>query len=327
MTRWRYVSIAVFCTTIAIDGGAQSPLRTAGIVEVPELFRYSPSPDGNLVAASRNLRIQLRARPAPDGEVVATVAVPDQLESREYDYEMLGALVYARDGSWSLVKTREGIAGWLAPTDAGTFHPLARLVTDGLAYLTRDWDGFISASPGSATREPVPADPARMIVGFLEPQTETATLHPVFEAPDKSARVIRRVTTTNPAVALQTSRAIPHQVLVLERRPGWFRVAPADQSFRQMGTAWLEGSPVWRFHEVRDLAEAQALADRAWGPEDWNVRVVGSRQVGDALWIEVEVLSHSFCVDPRPPAVKARGWVPAHAASGAPNIWFYSRGC
>ena len=48
------------------------------------------------------------------------------------------------------------------------------------------------------------------------------------------------------------------------------------------------GAPAWRFQAVTDEAERRTLADRAWGPQDWNVRTVGTRQVDDALWIEVE---------------------------------------
>jgi hypothetical protein len=183
----------------------------------------------------------------------------------------------------------------------------------------------ITAAHFSRTRRP--GDPARTLVGFLVPQPRTATVQPVFARPDRSARVIRRVTTKN-LDALQTTGSIPHQVLVLERRPGWYRVAPANQSLGQMEGAWLEEASAWRFHAVTDDVERGKLAERAWGPEKWRTRTVGTRRVGDALWFEVEVLSHSFCEDPRRPAVvRARGWIPAHAPSGLPNIWFYSRGC
>ena len=323
-----YVSIALLCTTVAIIGGAQTASRrTIGLVEVPRLFNLY-SPDGNPIAPASNPVIELRTRPALDSPIAATVDAPEQLKAKEYGYEELGALVYARDRGWSLVETSEGVGGWLAPADAGVFHTFESLISDGLTYLTDEWNGFVSASPDSAVRERVPGEPARTLVGFLVPQGETATLHPVFERPDRSARVIRRVTTREPDAALQTSQSIPHQVLVLDRRPGWFRVAPADQSLGQMEDAWLEEAPVWRFQAVTDEATRRILANRAWGTEDWNVRVVGTRQLADALWIEVEVLSHSVCEDPgRRPVVRARGWIPAHAPSGLPNIWFYSRGC
>ena len=38
-------------------------------------------------------------------------------------------------------------------------------------------------------------------------------------------------------------------------------------------------------------------------------------------------LSHSICQSAEAPTVTARGWVPAHAGSGEPTVWFFSRGC
>jgi hypothetical protein len=57
------------------------------------------------------------------------------------------------------------------------------------------------------------------------------------------------------------------------------------------------------------------------------VRVVEFRRVDDRLWVRVEVLSHSICESTQEPAITARGWMRAHAPSGEPTIWFYSRGC
>jgi hypothetical protein len=42
----------------------------------------------------------------------------------------------------------------------------------------------------------------------------------------------------------------------------------------------------------------------------------------------VDILSESFCeAGRREPKVVASGWVPAHAKSGEPTVWFFSRGC
>jgi hypothetical protein len=324
----RSALIALLCTTVAIFGRAQTaPLRIVGLVEVPRLFnRYSP--EGKPIPPAKDISIKLRTRPALDSPIAATIVAPDQLNAKEHRYDERGAVVYARDRNWSLVETSKGVTGWLAPADAGAFHSFESLIRDyKRGYLTGDWNGFVSESPDGARRVRVPGDPARTLVGFLVPQPRTATVQPVFARPDRSARVIRRVTTKN-LDALQTTGSIPHQVLVLERRPGWYRVAPANQSLGQMEGAWLEEASAWRFHAVTDDVERGKLAERAWGPEKWRTRTVGTRRVGDALWFEVEVLSHSFCEDPRRPAVvRARGWIPAHAPSGLPNIWFYSRGC
>jgi hypothetical protein len=58
-----------------------------------------------------------------------------------------------------------------------------------------------------------------------------------------------------------------------------------------------------------------------------DVRVKGRQTVGGKLWIEVEVISHSFCESDKPPTIKARGWITAHDEAGAPTVWFSARGC
>ena len=58
-----------------------------------------------------------------------------------------------------------------------------------------------------------------------------------------------------------------------------------------------------------------------------TVRVREFRRVNNRLWLRVEVLSHSFCEGGAMPKVTARGWLPAHDASGEPTVWFPSRGC
>ena len=45
------------------------------------------------------------------------------------------------------------------------------------------------------------------------------------------------------------------------------------------------------------------------------------------LWLQVEVMGNQHCTEPAPAIVKARGWVSAYDASGAPTVWFSSRGC
>lgn len=57
---------------------------------------------------------------------------------------------------------------------------------------------------------------------------------------------------------------------------------------------------------------------------DVPARLLGTRVVHDALWLEVEVLDR-IC-DGDSSTVLAKGWVPAWTA-GQPTMWFYSRGC
>jgi len=125
--------------------------------------------------------------------------------------------------------------------------------------------------------------------------------------------------------------------IVLQRRDGWFRVRLSE------GTAWLQASPRDEYFPLEQL-----LTDRlTYLTDAWDghlsespggaaaeptvsgrdVRLGQFRRVGDRLWVHVEVLSHSICESTEEPTVAARGWMPAHAVSGEPAIWFFSRGC
>lgn len=66
---------------------------------------------------------------------------------------------------------------------------------------------------------------------------------------------------------------------------------------------------------------------RADGQGGEPVRVKGLRTVAGKLWVDIEVISHSFCESVEPPTIKARGWIRAHDETGAPTVWFHSRGC
>ena len=67
----------------------------------------------------------------------------------------------------------------------------------------------------------------------------------------------------------------------------------------------------------------------ARGKAGQPARVIETRRVGDRLWLNVEVLTHSLCDAGAqgPPETIARGWLLAHADGGEPAVWFSSRGC
>ena len=113
------------------------------------------------------------------------------------------------------------------------------------------------------------------------------------------------------------------------------------------GVAWLSPHNAGPFHPLETLITGSLtyLTD-AWdgfvsvspGSSDrtrvpphrrgrHHVRVKALRTVGGKLWVEVEVISHSFCESDTPPTVKALGWITAHDETGAPTVWFPSRGC
>ncbi len=219
MTRTALCTAAVTLASAVVlaqapNGGGPGPVL--GIVEIPKMFAFDPK-TGRLEPRGA---LTLYTRPDSSSREAATITAPQAIDDAEYGYEEPGALVYRREAGYYLIRTARGTA-WLAPEDAGPFHSYETLVADGLAYLTGAWDGFVSASPGSAAR----------------------------------TRVQRR----------------------------------------------------------------------AEGGDD--VEVKGFRTVGGRLWFQIDVMSQRFCTSDPPAPVKARGWIRAHDDSGAPTVWFHSRGC
>jgi hypothetical protein len=117
------------------------------------------------------------------------------------------------------------------------------------------------------------------------------------------------------------------------------------------GVGWLSPDQAGSFHSLETLiaGELTYLTD-AWdgfvhaspgsakrtrvmpqrlsdGDDARDVRVKVLRSVNGKLWAEVEVISHNMCVSLDPPTVIARGWIGVHDATGAPTVWFPSRGC
>lgn len=195
----------------------RGPGPVLGIVEIPEMFFFDPDTG----RAGPRAALRLYTRPDSTSDVLAVISSPQVIDDAEYGYEEAGTLVYGRERGYFLIRTSRGL-GWLSPHDAGNFHPLEMLLTEGLTYLTPAWDGFVHAAPGS-------------VKGIRVPQ----------------------------------------------RRP-------------------YTGD---------------------------DVRVIGFRKLTGRFWVEIEVISHSVCESNEPPTVKARGWITAHNETGAPRVWFSSRGC
>lgn len=310
------------------SGQAQTPPETAtaraiGILEVPGLEKKSDNP------------IVLRRRASADSPIAATISSLEALEIEEFDSARSGALVFGREGDWSMLETSAGVPGWLAPSDSGTFHSLESLFRQKLTYLTDAWDGRVAATPGAARRTRLPSDPRKRMIGYLVSKPERPINDVVrdkwilaFERPDPFAAVVARFQSPRYDHVLRgTSAKTPPDIVVFNRQPGWFQVALSRPDWRTEPKVWIQDGQVWRFHEVTSEAERERLAEEAWGREHKDVRVVGFRQVAGALWLEVESLSHRSCTSSEPPRVKARGWIPAHAPSGEPTVWFAARGC
>ena len=133
--------------------------------------------------------------------------------------------------------------------------------------------------------------------------------------------------------------------LVYGRERGYFLIRTSR------GVGWLSPHNAGSFHPLETLlARDLTYLTDAWdgfvsasprsahrtrvvsqrppdGNDDRDARVKGFRTVNGQLWVEIEVISHTFCESVEPATVKARGWIRAHDATGAPTVWFPSGGC
>ena len=178
---------------------------TTGTVRVDDYWTFSDE-------MSCEGRLSVNVHPADGSDST-------ELPTREFDYERPGAVVLGRQDSWFRIRLAEGSA-WLQAPELAEFHPLEKLLEEGLTYFTEEWDEDLYDSPGGARLE----------------------------------------------------------------RPR----APVSAS---------------------------------------GLEVTGSRWLNGRLWLEVVVLSHSQCDSQAEPRVVRQGWVAAHARSGEPAVWFFSRGC
>jgi hypothetical protein len=178
------------------------------------------------------------------------------------------------------------------------------------------------------------------IIGFIRVDANW-TFHPVGGCDGLTVNVH--------STSIQEVRELPTReaayeapaAIVLEQRGRWYNVRPPSES------GWLSASERDEFLSLEQLltqgltylteaAEGRLTSAPDAAPGDDQaltlapgrpVRVVEFRRVDDRLWVRVEVLSHSICESTQEPAITARGWMRAHAPSGEPTIWFYSRGC
>lgn len=84
--------------------------------------------------------------------VIELVATPEELETREFEYERDAAVVYAITREAYKLRLSDGRHGWIRAREAGTFHSLESRLVDGLTYLTLSWDKVIYAAPGGSAR-------------------------------------------------------------------------------------------------------------------------------------------------------------------------------
>jgi hypothetical protein len=163
----------------------------------------------------------------------------------------------------------------------------------------------------------------------------------VYTRPDSESKVMAVISTPE-AIDDAEYGYEEAGALVYGRQRGYFLIRTAR------GVGWLSPHDAGSFHSLETLltSELTYLTDawdgfvstspgsaarrrvpqrRPYGNED--VRITERRTLGGRLWVAIEVISHNVCESDKPPAIKARGWIRAQDHTGAPTVWFPSRGC
>ena len=166
----------------------------------------------------------------------------------------------------------------------------------------------------------------------------------IYTRPDSGTKAVAEITSPQ-AIDEAEYDYEEAGALVYGRAHGYFLIRTSR------GVGWLSPEQAGSFHSLETLitSELTYLTD-AWdgfvhaspgsarrtrvfpgrsadGTEGKHVRVKRARSISGRLWLEVELISHNFCFSDEPPTIKARGWIAAHDATGAPTVWFPSRGC
>ncbi len=111
----------------------------------------------DLKALAHGGTVPVHEAPRAAAARLVDVRTYDDVVSREVDYEIAAAVVFARVDGWSRVRLADGRAGWVAREDAGTWFPYEELPVNRLAYLNGHWSGFVWPDPGAG----LPARSAR----------------------------------------------------------------------------------------------------------------------------------------------------------------------
>lgn len=251
-------------------------------------------------------------------------------------------------------------ATYLSGPDGGDYRNLGSLV----GCPPGEWPERISPTPFVAARDAIgPGTPAaagddsqpEAVVGILElPELEAAWYNPgrgpvppvpVYEEPAAGATRLATIARLEQLPLLEYGYE-QRGPIVVERRPDWYRIELAN------GRGWIAAADAGRFHPVAELLRARlTYLTPVWSGRLWSepsadaeardvapawrrrlgdeipIEVLESKRVDERLWLKVALLWPSPCAGPAEPRIVARGWLPAHGATGAPNVWFYSRGC
>jgi hypothetical protein len=133
--------------------------------------------------------------------------------------------------------------------------------------------------------------------------------------------------------------------IVYERRGSWFRIRLLR------GSAWITRGQEDFLAYPEMLRERLANTNQGWDgilratpgasgavtalSSGWkalldrqlSVEYLGSRRVGNELWLHIRLAAKSACDQTYEGVTDVAGWIPAYRLNRAPSVWFASRGC
>jgi hypothetical protein len=204
----------------------------------------------------------------------------------------------------------------------------------GLLSL-RQVEGPLCGPPPAAEialyAKPTPAAPIGWIRADRDPASDTDCYRAILNVRWADGRV-----QVLPTEEYEEEEALA--AIVVEQRHRWFKVQVPD------GAAWVHASEGDEYFSLQQLlVKRPAYLTEAWdgtlakapdGPGTSAggarrryipVRFIESREVRGALWLKIELMSHTIYDSDEPPRVVATGWVPAHNPAGKTVVWFNSR--
>lgn len=214
--------------------------------------------------------------------------------------------------------------------------------------------GIILTSALASAQEPNGGGPGPVLgiveipeIFFIDPEKgdyAPRRLLTVYSRPGSHTKVVAEI--VSPRAIDEAEYAYEEAgALVYGQSQGYFLIRTSR------GVGWISPDDAGAFHSLETLIASElAYLTDAWDgfispspgsarrtrvvipprPDGYttkNVRVRTRRSVSGKLWLEIDVISHNICASDTPPKVISHGWIKAHNATGAPTVWFPSRGC
>jgi hypothetical protein len=293
----------------------------------------------------------------PNGPIIARDLQLHNLVARETGYEEDGAVVFTHDSAgWSMVKTKDGRAGWVNDkVVGGRFVPLETMLDADLASVSESWDRRLYDAPA---RHPIVWEKSHAAkpIGLLEISQTILFLRAgqkqgfwrVHAASSDNSAVIAEYPFSDITHFRRLEGACPCGLIVLNQQKNWYELGLLEFEAKPVRTAedlisrkplpmrqgWVRvPAEAGQFTPLKDEAAATRMFDQPAGliapvPGPRDVRVRNSRWLKGDLWVEVDMMSHNGCEGrPDEPRPIAHGWMPAFLPDGRLAIDVATRGC